>query len=88
MNTVNGDMSLEASAVMLRKDPVMLLNEHCQRNQLKVRKLQYYTVSKFALYLEEPQYEGPRNSQEHPRIPKDSKGSWEFLRKLEIPQIY
>lgn len=23
-------------AVLLRKDPIMLLNEHCQRNQLKV----------------------------------------------------
>ena len=27
----------QAKAVVLHKDPIMLLNEHCQRNQLKVR---------------------------------------------------
>ena len=26
----------QAEAVVLRKDPIMLLNEHCQRNHLKV----------------------------------------------------
>lgn len=25
-----------AEAIVLHKDPIMLLNEHCQRNQLKV----------------------------------------------------
>jgi len=27
----------QSKAVVLHKDPIMLLNEHCQRNQLKVR---------------------------------------------------
>ena len=32
---VQGDPA-QPKAVVLHKDPIMLLNEHCQRNQLKV----------------------------------------------------
>ena len=28
---------VQNQAILLHKDPVMLLNEHCQKNQLKVR---------------------------------------------------
>ena len=42
VNGINGDLreqpaaSQPGAAVLLKKDPVMLLNEHCQRSQLKV----------------------------------------------------
>ena len=44
---VQGDPA-QPKAVVLHKDPIMLLNEHCQRNQLKVsimlRELRFFSV--------------------------------------------
>ena len=45
---VPGDKA-QAEAVVLRKDPIMLLNEHCQRNHLKVQGIEWILVPLLAI---------------------------------------